>query len=338
MQLRRRHRPHADADGRPSAEAVDRHADQGPGEDQRAARRRGALHEGGRPGGRRARAGGDGGRSGTYCVAYRRAARHAARTGAAQKFARGDRDAQGRARIHGRRPVACAGCGHRPAGRGPRTHRPRNLSRSAEQPDSEGRGHRRRRRSRTGRSAPHRAPRQGLPFAHPAARERGNGHPVAQDQLQQRLRLLHRGPQRPQGQGPRDVDTQTDAGQCRALHHRGAQGVRGEDSRRRGEDARSRAAHLCRHHGLHLFVAPADAARRGCRGAHRLPAILRAAGLRAALRTSGARRRQAHRHPFGTPSGHRNADARGGGVRPQRRHARRPAAADHDDYRSQHVG
>ena len=84
------------------------------------------------------------------------------------------------------------------------------------------------------------------------------------------------------------------AGQCRALHHRGAQGVRGEDSRRRGEDARSRAAHLCRHHGLHLFVAPADAARRGCRGAYRLPAILRAAGLRAALRTSGARRRQAH--------------------------------------------
>ena len=39
--------------------------------------------------------------------------------------------------------------------------------------------------------------RQGLPGTHPAARERDDGHPVAQDQLQQRLRLLYRSAQRP---------------------------------------------------------------------------------------------------------------------------------------------
>lgn len=55
--------------------------------------------------------------------------------------------------------------------------------------------HRRRGRRRAGRPAPHRAPRQGLPQSHPAARERGNGHSVPQNQLQQRLRLLYRGAQ-----------------------------------------------------------------------------------------------------------------------------------------------
>ncbi len=66
--------------------------------------------------------------------------------------------------------------------------------------------------------------------------------------------------------------------------------------------------------------------------------LLRTHRLRTPLRASRAGRRQAHRHPSGPPSGDRDADARGGGVHPQRRDARRQAAADYDDHRTQHVG
>ena len=123
-----------------------------------------------------------------------------------KKLAFRRRAAQGRARIDRRRAVARTGRTDRPAGRGARPHRPRDLSRSAQQPDSEGRRDRRRRGPRTGRSAPHRPPRQGLSGPHPAARERGDGHSFAENQLQQRLRLLYRGAQRPQGEGAGDVD------------------------------------------------------------------------------------------------------------------------------------
>ena len=46
------------------------------------------------------------------------------------------------------------------------------------------------------------------------------GIPSLKISLQQRFRLLHRGPQRSQGQGPRDVDSQADPRQRRALHYR----------------------------------------------------------------------------------------------------------------------
>ncbi len=122
------------------------------------------------------------------------------------------------------------------------------------------------------------------------------------------------------------------------IHYGRTERVRGEDSRRRGEDAHPGAAHLRRDHGLYLRFAGADAARRRRGGAHRLPPVLRTHRLRTPLRASRAGRRQAHRHPSGPPSGDRDADARGGGVHPQRRDARRQAAADYDDHRTQHVG
>ena len=46
----------------------------------------------------------------------------------------------------------------------------------------------------------------------------------------------------------------------------------------------------------------------------------------------------AHRHRTGASSGHRDADARGREIYPQRHPARRRGAADRDDYRPQHVG
>ena len=142
--------------------------------------------------------------------------------------------------------------------------------------------------TRARRPAPHRPPRQGLPAAHPAARERGDRHPVAQVELQQCLRLLHRGPQYPQGQGARHVDPQADAGQRRALHHRGAQGIRGEDSGCRGEDARARTAHLQRADGLHPHQAQDVAGECRDRRPHRLPPVVRTHRLRAALCAPGA--------------------------------------------------
>ena len=52
------------------------------------------------------------------------------------------------------------------------------------------------------------------------------------------------------------MDSQTDADQCRALHHRGTQGVRSEDLGCRGEDVGVGAAHLYGDSGIHLqFVA-----------------------------------------------------------------------------------
>ena len=94
------------------------------------------------------------------------------------------------------------------------------VSRPAEQSDTEGGYHCRWRGPRTGRPAPHRMPRQGRDCRDTAARERGDRYPVAQGELQQRLRLLYRGEEHPQGQGAGRLDTQADADFGRTLHLR----------------------------------------------------------------------------------------------------------------------
>ena len=134
-----------------------------------------------------------------YRVAYRRGAGVTPPgTGAAQEFAFCGRIAQGGARIHGRRPIACAGGADRPDDRrGARPHRAGDIPRSAQQPDSKGGVIADGVDPELTTCAASR-PRQGLPGTHPAARERDDGHPkVAQDPLQQRLRLLYRSAQRP---------------------------------------------------------------------------------------------------------------------------------------------
>ena len=123
-------------------------------------------------------------------------------------------------------------CGAGFAGRGARfvrgaagAYRKGAVSRPAEQSDTEGGHHCRWRGPRTGRPAPHRMPRQGRDCRDTAARERGDRYPVAQGELQQRLRLLYRGEEHPQGQGAGRLDTQADADFGRTLHYAGAQGV-----------------------------------------------------------------------------------------------------------------
>ena len=101
---------------------------------------------------------------------------------------------------------------------------------------------------------------KGLPFAHPAARERGNGHPSLKISYNNvfgyyiEVRNAHR------DKVPATwIRKQTLANAERYITEElkeYEEKILGAE----GEDARSRAAHLCRHHGLHLFVAPADAA------------------------------------------------------------------------------
>ena len=60
-------------------------------------------------------------------------------------------------------------------------------------------------------------------------RSRTYGNHFLKNRLQQCLRVLYRSAQHPQRQGSGRVDPQTDLGQCRALHHRGTQGIRGRN-------------------------------------------------------------------------------------------------------------
>ena len=80
------------------------------------------------------------------------------------------------------------------------------------------------------------------------------------------------------------------------------------------------------------------AARCRLRGASRLPPVVRAHRVRAALRAARARRGFGDRHPARAPSGDRNADARGGGYVPNDVLLDGKGSADHDDNRPQHVG
>ncbi len=121
---------------------------------------------------------------------------------------------------------------------------------------------------------------QGNPREHPATRKRGHRHPVAQDQLQQRVRLLYRGTQHAQGQGPLRLDPQADADRSRAVYHRRVEGIRGKDTRRREPDARAGTGTL---RGAARRAGPlrrADTGRRFGRRPARLPALVRHAGRR----------------------------------------------------------
>ena len=68
-----------------------------------------------------------------------------------------------------------------------------------------------------------------------AGRVRADRHPEPQGRLQHGLRLLPRSHARPPRQGARRLHPQADAQERRAVHHAGAEGVRREGPRRRGE-------------------------------------------------------------------------------------------------------
>ena len=69
-----------------------------------------------------------------------------------------------------------------------------------------------------------------------SARAAAHRHPVAQGALQQCLRLLHRNHPRQPAPGAGRLRAQADAGQRRALHHAGAEGLRAQGAGRRRED------------------------------------------------------------------------------------------------------
>ena len=88
-----------------------------------------------------------------------------------------------------------------------------------------GRSHTQRRQRAARRTAQDSILRKGLPPAATAARDRANWHHVAQNRLQQRLRLLPRSAQHVQGCRTTRMGAQADTRQLRTLHHAGAEGV-----------------------------------------------------------------------------------------------------------------
>ena len=65
-------------------------------------------------------------------------------------------------------------------------------------------------------------------------------HRQPQGRLQSGVRLLHRDHPRPRQQDPRQLSAQADAQERRALHHAGAEGVRGKSPVRRGTQPAAR--------------------------------------------------------------------------------------------------
>ena len=82
---------------------------------------------------------------------------------------------------------------------------------------------------------------------HGARPDRGDRHPVAEDQAQQRARLLHRGDRQPSGdhervrRGQGALHPSPDHGERDALHHHRARRTRDEDRQRRRPRAGDRA-------------------------------------------------------------------------------------------------
>ena len=76
------------------------------------------------------------------------------------------------------------------------------------------------------------------------ARAAAHRHRVAEGPLQQRLRLLHRNLARQSAPGAGRLRAQADAGECGALHHAGAEGIRAQGAGRGGEDPR-RSRRIC---------------------------------------------------------------------------------------------
>ena len=76
------------------------------------------------------------------------------------------------------------------------------------------------------------------------ARARAHRHRVAEGPLQPRVRLLHRDLEVEPARGAGRLPPQADHRRRRALHHAGAEGIRGEGARRRRADPRARARDL----------------------------------------------------------------------------------------------
>ena len=70
---------------------------------------------------------------------------------------------------------------------------------------------------------------------------RSTGIKIAEGRLQPRLRLLHRSLEVEPARGAGALHPQADDGRRRALHHAGAEGIRGEGARRRRAHRRARA-------------------------------------------------------------------------------------------------
>jgi hypothetical protein len=91
------------------------------------------------------------------------------------------------------------------------------------------------------------------------ARDRAHRHQEPQDQIQRRLRLLHRDHQGQRRQRARRLPPQADHRQRRALHHRRAEAHGGQDPRRRGAQQGARStrsfsscARACCEHLAHI--------------------------------------------------------------------------------------
>ena len=121
--------------------------------------------------------------------------------------------------------------------------RPRDRARA-------GRAVARRRRHRAGlrrrarRAARHRQPVRRVPGRARGARARAHRHRQPQGRVQPRPRLLHRGQQRAVGPGARRLPAAADAEERRALHHAGAEDLRGQGALGAGPRARPREAAL----------------------------------------------------------------------------------------------
>ena len=86
----------------------------------------------------------------------------------------------------------------------------------------------RRRRSGARRPAPHQPIGQAGDRRDGRARARAHRHQLAESPVQPRVRLLHRDLEGEPPQRPGRLSPQADRGRRRALHHAGAEGVRGE--------------------------------------------------------------------------------------------------------------
>ena len=102
----------------------------------------------------------------------------------------------------------------------------------------------RRRRRRARRAARDQPRRQGRDRRDGRGRARAHRHRVAEDSLQPRLRVLHRDLEVEPRRGAGRLHPQADDRRRRALHHAGAQGVRGQGARRRRAHRRARARAL----------------------------------------------------------------------------------------------
>ena len=128
--------------------------------------------------------------------------------------------------------------------------------------------------------------------------------------IQQRLRLLPRSAQHVQGQGAGRLGAQADAGAGRAVHHAGAEGIRGENTRGGGQNPRAGDQALRRACSGNAGVHTGNTDGRRPDSQARLPAVVRQDGRGARIRPTRNRgRRHSARHQAGSPPRHRDTAA-----------------------------